>query len=191
MYLLPTSESSARDSSSELSARPFCKRCRSPAATMPLPIPALRALVPTHTDLLPPRKRFRDSYSSEDSIEEDIDADVLADIKTDVGVDTGIGMEVGVKVVSEDEEEYETESSTRGTTEIGMDRVIKSVVADDIVEPTSEDYLDLVSIDGSRKDYEYREEQHEALRHLEDGECEILESVRFAWFDDAHALYGR
>ncbi|GKD37834.1 hypothetical protein Tco_1258041, partial [Tanacetum coccineum] len=143
MYLPTTSESSARDSSSESSARPFCKRCRSPAATMPLPIPAPRALVPTRADLLPPRKRFRDSYSSEDSIEEYIDADVLADIKTDVGVDAGIGMEVGVEVVSEDEEEYEAESSARGTTEIRMYRVIKPVVADDIVEPTSEDYLDL------------------------------------------------
>nr|GEV89156.1 putative reverse transcriptase domain-containing protein [Tanacetum cinerariifolium] len=35
-----------------------------------------RALFPTHTELLPPRKRSKDSYSLEDSIEEDIDADV-------------------------------------------------------------------------------------------------------------------
>ncbi|GJW74583.1 hypothetical protein Tco_0133953 [Tanacetum coccineum] len=126
MYPPTTSESLARDSSFESSAGPFCKKCRSPAATMPLPIPAPRALVLTRADLLPPRKRFRDSYSSKDSIEEDIDADVLADIKTDVGVDAGIGMEVSVEVVSEEEEEYEAESSARGTTEIKMYRVHKT-----------------------------------------------------------------
>nr|GEX75960.1 hypothetical protein [Tanacetum cinerariifolium] len=55
------------------------------AATVPLPIPAPRALVPTRADLLPPRKRFRDSCLSED-----IDADVLADIKACAEVDAGI-----------------------------------------------------------------------------------------------------
>ncbi|GJR44074.1 hypothetical protein Tco_1312177 [Tanacetum coccineum] len=152
MYPLTTSESSTRDSSSESSPGPSCKRYRSPATTVPLPIPAPGALVPTRADLLPSRKRFRDSYSLEASIEEDIDADGLADIEADVGIDTGIGTEVGVEVVSEDEEEYEDESSARGTVKIGMDRVIESIVADDIAEPTSEDYHDLVSVNGSRED---------------------------------------
>ncbi|GKC16343.1 hypothetical protein Tco_1013125, partial [Tanacetum coccineum] len=83
MYRPTTSESSAGDSSSESSARPSCKRCRSPAATVTSPIHATRALVPSRVDLLPPRKRFRDSISIEDSVEEDIDADELADIKAD------------------------------------------------------------------------------------------------------------
>ncbi|GKB26210.1 hypothetical protein Tco_0865611, partial [Tanacetum coccineum] len=122
MYPLTTSESSAGDSSSESSAGPSRKKCR-----------------------------FRDSYSSEDSIEEDIDADVLADIEADAGVDDGISMEVSVEVVSEDDEEYEAESSTRGTVEIGMNRVIEPVVAEDIAEPTSENYHDLASVDGSRE----------------------------------------
>ncbi|GKG01894.1 hypothetical protein Tco_0306599, partial [Tanacetum coccineum] len=47
MYPPTTSESSARDLSSESSAEPSRKRCRSPAATVPLPIPAPGALVPT------------------------------------------------------------------------------------------------------------------------------------------------
>ncbi|GKD09650.1 hypothetical protein Tco_1189335, partial [Tanacetum coccineum] len=94
----------------------------------------------------------RDSYSSEDSIEEDINANVLADIKAYAMFDAGIGIEVAVKVVSEDEEEYEAESSARGIAEIRMDRVIKSVVADDIAKPTSENYHDLVNVDGSRED---------------------------------------
>ncbi|GJS99655.1 putative reverse transcriptase domain-containing protein [Tanacetum coccineum] len=85
-----TSDSSSKDSPSESYARLSCKRCRSPAATMPLPISASGALVPTRIDLLPPRKRFRDSYSSEESIEEDINVGV------GVEVDTGIGMRVEV-----------------------------------------------------------------------------------------------
>ncbi|GJU57296.1 hypothetical protein Tco_1235062 [Tanacetum coccineum] len=67
---------------------------RSPAATMPLHIPASGALVLTHADLLPPRKRFRDSYSSEESIKKDIDDGV------GIEVDTRIGM--GVEVARED-----------------------------------------------------------------------------------------
>nr|GFD54725.1 hypothetical protein [Tanacetum cinerariifolium] len=79
--------------------------------TVPLSIPALGALVPSRADLLPPRKRFRDSISPKDSVEEDIDAYVLADIEADAtavevaadmdveaGVDMGIGMEVDVGV---------------------------------------------------------------------------------------------
>ncbi|GKE15381.1 hypothetical protein Tco_1422958 [Tanacetum coccineum] len=43
-------------------AGPSRKRCRSPATTVPSSILALGALYPTHVDLFPPRKRFRDSY---------------------------------------------------------------------------------------------------------------------------------
>ncbi|GKD05860.1 hypothetical protein Tco_1180834, partial [Tanacetum coccineum] len=83
MYPPTTSESSAGDSSSESSARPSCKRCTSPAATMISSILATRALVSSRADLLPPRNRFRDSISPEDSVEEDIDTDVLEDIEAD------------------------------------------------------------------------------------------------------------
>ncbi|GJX15450.1 putative reverse transcriptase domain-containing protein [Tanacetum coccineum] len=71
MYPPMTSESSARDSSSESSAGSSRKRCRSPAATVTSSILATRALVPSRVDLLPPRKRFRDSTSPDDSVEED------------------------------------------------------------------------------------------------------------------------
>ncbi|GJY90655.1 hypothetical protein Tco_0505851 [Tanacetum coccineum] len=63
MYPPMTSESSAGDSFSESSAVPSRKRCRSPIATMTSHIHAMRALVPSRADLLPPRKRFRDSIS--------------------------------------------------------------------------------------------------------------------------------
>nr|GEW50996.1 hypothetical protein [Tanacetum cinerariifolium] len=136
MYLLTTSESSVGDSSSESSARLSRKRCRSPAATVTSSIHALRALVSSRTDLLPPRKRFKDSISLEDSVKEDINTDVLADIKADAmavevaadmdvkaGVDACIGMEVDVGVDIEDEVEGEAESSDRGTMEVGVDVV--------------------------------------------------------------------
>ncbi|GJT28790.1 putative reverse transcriptase domain-containing protein [Tanacetum coccineum] len=113
MYLLTTSELSARDSSSESSAGPSHKRCRSPAA-----------------------KRFRDFILSEDSVEGDIDIDVLADIEADAtavevvvdkdvkaGVDIGIGIEVDVGVGVEDVVEDEVESSDRGT----MEEVVQDI----------------------------------------------------------------
>nr|GEW44492.1 hypothetical protein [Tanacetum cinerariifolium] len=57
MYPPTTSKSSAGDSSFKSYARPSRKRCRSPAATMTSSIHATRALVPSHADLFPPRKR--------------------------------------------------------------------------------------------------------------------------------------
>ncbi|GKF67809.1 hypothetical protein Tco_0197488, partial [Tanacetum coccineum] len=46
-------------------------RYRSPIDSVPSSTPIMGSLDPTRADLLPPRKRFRDSYSSETSIEED------------------------------------------------------------------------------------------------------------------------
>ncbi|GJZ53251.1 hypothetical protein Tco_0608136 [Tanacetum coccineum] len=124
MYPPMTSESLAGDSFSESSVRPSRKRCRSPAAIVTSPIHAMRALVPSRADLLPPRMRFKDSISLEDSVEENIDTDVLEDIKADATVvevvvdrdvharvDTGIDMEVDVGDDVEDEVEDEVESS--------------------------------------------------------------------------------
>ncbi|GKD16386.1 hypothetical protein Tco_1205544 [Tanacetum coccineum] len=136
MYPLTTSESSTGDSSSESFAGPSYKRCRSPTTTVTSSIYATRALVPSCVDLLPPRKRFRDSISPEDSVEEYIDTVVLEDIEDDAtavevavdrdvedGVDAGIDIEVDVRVDVEDEVEDEVESSDRGTIEVGVDVV--------------------------------------------------------------------
>nr|GEW49865.1 hypothetical protein [Tanacetum cinerariifolium] len=100
---ITTSKSSARDSSSESSTGPSRKRCKSPAAIVTSSIHAKRALVPSCADLLPPRKRFRDSISPKD-----IDKDIVA------GVDAGIDMEVDARVDVEDE----VESSDRGTMDV-------------------------------------------------------------------------
>ncbi|GJZ59776.1 hypothetical protein Tco_0615592 [Tanacetum coccineum] len=53
------------------------KRCRSLVDYVPSSTPVMGSLAPTHDELLPPRKRFRDSYSSEASIEEDIEIDPI------------------------------------------------------------------------------------------------------------------
>ncbi|GJR67443.1 hypothetical protein Tco_0013508 [Tanacetum coccineum] len=157
MYLPTTSESSAGDSFSESSAGPSRKRCRSPAATITSSIHATRALVPSRVDLLPPRKRFRDSISLENSVEEDINANELADIEVDttavevvvdrnvvVGVDAGIDMEVNIRVDVEDEVEDEVESSDRGTMEVGVDVVARIDIPNGMLMPNVVEHLEQV-----------------------------------------------
>ncbi|GKD81132.1 hypothetical protein Tco_1347971, partial [Tanacetum coccineum] len=134
MYPPMTSESSAGNSSSESSAGPSHKRCRSPIATV------------TSCAKLPlPRKRFKDSNSPEDSVKEDIDMDVLEDIEADATavevvedrdvmtrVDAGIGMEVDVGVNVEDEVKDEVESSDRGTIVVEVYVVVGIDILDEI-----------------------------------------------------------
>ncbi|GJT07601.1 putative reverse transcriptase domain-containing protein [Tanacetum coccineum] len=154
MYPPTTSESSAGDSSSESSAGPSRKRCRSPAAIVTSSIHATRALVPSCANLLPPRKRFRDSISLEDSVKEDIDTDVLEDIEADATavevavdrdvmaeVDAGIDMEVDVEVDVEDEVEDEVESSDRGTIEVKVDVVAGIDILDAMHMPNAVEHL--------------------------------------------------
>ncbi|GKB61951.1 hypothetical protein Tco_0918137 [Tanacetum coccineum] len=157
MYPLTTSKSSAGDSSSESSARPSCKRCRSLAATMTSFIHAMRALVHSRADLLPPLKRFRDSISPEDSVEKDIDTDVLEDIEADVmdvevavdrdveaRVDAGIDMEVDVRVDVEDEVEDEVKSDDIGTMKVGVDMVARIDIPDGMLMPDVVKHLEQV-----------------------------------------------
>ncbi|GKF37053.1 hypothetical protein Tco_0113811 [Tanacetum coccineum] len=131
--------------------------CRSSAAILTSSIHATRALVPSRVDLLPPRKRFRDSISPEDSVKEDINMDVLEDIEADataVGVvvdrdveariDAGIGMEVDVEVDVEDEVEDEVEFSDRGTMEVGVDVVAGIDIPDSMLMPDVVEHLEQV-----------------------------------------------
>ncbi|GJZ52843.1 hypothetical protein Tco_0607728 [Tanacetum coccineum] len=134
-----TSESSS-DSSSERSldssllyAGPSRKRCKSPTTLVPSSTPVSRSIAPTHADLLPPRKRFRDSYSPEDSREEHMEigtanAEVVADLGTGDGVDTKDGIGMGVKIaasdIREDEGEFEAEASAGGTMEMAIDPLV-------------------------------------------------------------------
>ncbi|GJT89662.1 hypothetical protein Tco_1078507 [Tanacetum coccineum] len=135
------------------SAGPSRKRCRSLVATVSSSIPYSGALVRTRVDLLPPRKRFRDSYSPDDSVEEDIDADVLADINADAvaikvaadmdvetGVDAGIGIEVQDNI--EDEDEGKAKSSDRGTIEVGVYVVAGIDIPDGMLMPDVVEHLE-------------------------------------------------
>ncbi|GJU63017.1 hypothetical protein Tco_1244852 [Tanacetum coccineum] len=124
LYPPTTSESSSGDSSerpmhlSPHSAGPSRKRCRSPVDSVPLSMPVTGSLAPTRADLSPPRKRFRDSYSSEASLEEDAED------------------------ARDDTEEYEADASAGDTAEVGIDPMTAPLVEEEIVEPAGEDSPD-------------------------------------------------
>ncbi|GKC16787.1 hypothetical protein Tco_1013569, partial [Tanacetum coccineum] len=115
--------------SSSLSSRPSRKRCRSPTTSVPLPTHVSRSIALTPADILPPRKRFRDSYSPEDSREEHIEVDTAdAEAVADVGISEGVaahledgvgmGFEIAASDVREDDEEFEAEANAADTREI-------------------------------------------------------------------------
>ncbi|GJX75201.1 hypothetical protein Tco_0313796 [Tanacetum coccineum] len=106
------------------------------SSLVPVTSPVREALSPVYADLLPPRKRIRDSDSA------DIDAciafvDDIAARWMDVRVEIGNAVE------------EEAESSARGMIKIGVDRVTHPVVSNDIVELVREDFPESVSADGS------------------------------------------
>ncbi|GJR57233.1 hypothetical protein Tco_1499395 [Tanacetum coccineum] len=160
LYPPTTSESSSGDSSkrplhsSSHSARPSRKRCRSPVDSVPSSTPVMGSLAPTRVDLLPPRKRFRDLYSSEASIEEDAE---VGPIETVVDMELGIGdgddvrdhvevdMELGIgdgDDVRDDTEEYEADTSAGDTGEVGVDPMSAPIVKEEIVKPAGDDSSD-------------------------------------------------
>ncbi|GJU63383.1 reverse transcriptase domain-containing protein [Tanacetum coccineum] len=114
--------------SSSPSSGPSHKRCRSPTSSVPSPTYDSRLIAPTPADLLPPRKRFRDSYSSKDSREELMEVDTAdADVGISEGVIAhtwdGVGMrvEIAASDVREDDEEFEAEASATDMREIVVD----------------------------------------------------------------------
>ncbi|GJZ57145.1 hypothetical protein Tco_0612639 [Tanacetum coccineum] len=149
LYPSTTSESSSGDSSerplnsSSHSAGPSRKRCRSPVNSVPSSTPVMGSLSPTRADLLPPRKRFKDSYSSEASIEEDTKIDP---IETEVDMELGIGdgddvrdhVKIDPRDVRDDTEGYEADTSAGDMVEVGIDPMSAPIVEDEIVEPTGE-----------------------------------------------------
>ncbi|GJS38855.1 hypothetical protein Tco_0563898 [Tanacetum coccineum] len=137
-YLPTTSESSLGSSSersfdsSSPSSRPSRKRCRSPTTSVPSPTHVSRSISLTLADLLPPRKRFRDSYSPEDSGKEHIEVDTAdAEAVADVGISEGVvahpedgvgmGFEIAASDVREDDVEFEPEASAADTRENAVD----------------------------------------------------------------------
>ncbi|GJY38100.1 putative reverse transcriptase domain-containing protein [Tanacetum coccineum] len=153
LYPPTTSQSSLGDSSKRQpysslpSARPSRQRCRSSVDYVPSSTPVMGSLAPTRSDLLPPRKRFRDSYSFEASIEEDTEIDP---IETEVDIELGIGdgddvrdqVEIDPRDVRDDTEEYEADIIAGDTVEVGIDLMSTSIVEEEIVEPAGEDSSD-------------------------------------------------
>ncbi|GJT12209.1 putative reverse transcriptase domain-containing protein [Tanacetum coccineum] len=133
--------------SSSHSAGPSRKRCRSLVDSVPSSTPVMGSLAPTRADLLPPRKRFRDSYSSEASIEEDTEIDP---IETEVDMELGIGdgddvrdhVEIDPRDVRDDTEEYEADTSAGDTVEVGIDPMSAPIVEEEIIELAGEDSSD-------------------------------------------------
>ncbi|GJS71305.1 reverse transcriptase domain-containing protein [Tanacetum coccineum] len=134
--------------SSSHSVGPSRKRCRSSVDFVPSSTPVMGSLAPTRADLLPPRKMFRDSYSSEASIEEDTEIDP---IETEVDIELGIGVrddvrdhvEIDPRDVRDDTKEYEDDTSVGDTVEVGIDLMSAPIVEEEIVEPAGEDSSDL------------------------------------------------
>nr|GEV97380.1 reverse transcriptase domain-containing protein [Tanacetum cinerariifolium] len=120
------------------SSKPSRKRYRSLTASVLSPTYDLRSIAPTPADLLPPRKRFRDSYSPEDSGEEQIEVDTAdAEAVAYVGISDGVVAHtrdgVGMRVeitgsdVREDDEEFEAEASAADTRKITIDPWITEI----------------------------------------------------------------
>ncbi|GJR19477.1 putative reverse transcriptase domain-containing protein [Tanacetum coccineum] len=134
LYPSTTSESSLGDSSerplhsSSHSAGPSRKRCRSLVDYVPSSTPVIGSLASTRADLLPPRKRFRDSYLFEASIKEDTEIDP---IETEVDMELGIG--------DGDDVRDHVEIDPR---DVGIDPMSASIVEEEIVEPAGEDSSD-------------------------------------------------
>ncbi|GJS69382.1 hypothetical protein Tco_0702223 [Tanacetum coccineum] len=131
---LGSSSERSLDSSSPF-PRPSRKRCRFPTASVPSPTHVSRSISPTFADLLPHRKRFRDSYSLEDSREEHMEVDTAdAEAVADVGISEGVvahpkdgvgmGFEIAASDVREDNEEFEVEASAADTIEIVVDPLV-------------------------------------------------------------------
>ncbi|GJU96849.1 hypothetical protein Tco_1321605 [Tanacetum coccineum] len=150
LYPPTTSESSSGGSPerpmhlSSHSAGPSRKRCRSPVDLAPLSMPVTGSLAPTRTDLSPPRKRFRDSYSSEASMEEDAEVGLT---RTGVDMELGIGdgdeigdhVEIDHRDARDDTEEYEADASAGDIAEVGIDPMTAPLIEEEIVEPAGED----------------------------------------------------
>nr|GEZ88196.1 hypothetical protein [Tanacetum cinerariifolium] len=138
-------DSSERPLHSSLhSAGPSRKRCRSSVDSVPSSTPVIGSLAPTRADLFPPRRRFRDSYSSENNMEEDTEINT---IETKDGRELDIcdrddarnRVKIDPKDVKDDTEEYEADISVGDTVEVGIDLMSAPIADEESEEPDGED----------------------------------------------------
>nr|GEY52744.1 hypothetical protein [Tanacetum cinerariifolium] len=150
IYPPTTSESSSGDSlerplhSSSHFAGPSRKRCRSPTDSVPSSTPVTGSLAPTRADLLPPRKRFIDSYSFETSMEEDTKIDTKeTEDGRELDIIDGDDVRDHIEVDPKDDRE-EFEASAGDTVVLGID------LRDGIVKSVKDIPVDL---DGAIRDF--------------------------------------
>ncbi|GJZ09433.1 hypothetical protein Tco_0543716 [Tanacetum coccineum] len=141
LYPPTTSESSSGNSSerplhsSSHSVRPSSRRCRSSVDSIPSSMAVMVSLALTHADLLPPRKRFRDSYSSKASIEEDtkinpIETKVDMELGISYGDDVRDHVEIDPRDVRDDTEECEDDTNAGDTVRDGIVRSFEDMPID-------------------------------------------------------------
>ncbi|GJW55991.1 putative reverse transcriptase domain-containing protein [Tanacetum coccineum] len=156
----PLSDHSSPDLLST-SARPSCKRRRSPMTYVPALLPVSGALSPVRADLIPSPKRVKDSgylvdvevdpreislrddamvrVSNEPHLEQDTDPEIQVEIDeciayADALRDRGIDARVVVEAIDRDE----TKTGIRGLVEVRVERVMHPVMPEDIPEPAQE-----------------------------------------------------
>nr|GEX64149.1 hypothetical protein [Tanacetum cinerariifolium] len=148
--LVPSTHRSSTDferpSHDSFYASPFCKRRRSPGASIPLSLPIPGALSYARVDLLPSPKRIRSPESAtdlEDSFQPYVPREVglgvdFEDEKIDECIayadalrDRGIDARVIVEAI----DRKEIKTGMRSPVKVRVDRVTHPVVVDDILEP--------------------------------------------------------
>nr|GFB89300.1 hypothetical protein [Tanacetum cinerariifolium] len=97
------------------------------------------SLAPTRADLLPPRKRLKDSYSPETSMEEDIEIDTTeTEDGRELDIIDGDDVKDHIEVDPRDDRE-EFEASDGDTVVLGIDLRSVPMVDKDIIEPVGGD----------------------------------------------------
>ncbi|GJZ53918.1 hypothetical protein Tco_0608803, partial [Tanacetum coccineum] len=138
------------DSSTTTSARPSCKRCRSPTSSVPAVSPVRGALSPVRADLSPPPKRIRDSnsvtnleISSEDGYESYVPREILMSVLRMLMLLELKGWMIEMWLRLPPRRRLGLERDT-----VEVESRVGPVIEDDAHESVREDVLDHVTADG-------------------------------------------
>nr|GEW07078.1 hypothetical protein [Tanacetum cinerariifolium] len=166
---------SSFDVPATISVRLSRKRCRSPAASVPLATSVPRALSLVRVDLLPPRKRIRGDvteFDSNDSIEESYEAytkpninfDVQAYIDVDIAAaDATAAREADVEVEVRIGSDREEEASLRIEAPLRLERIWIGVLERDNMRLQGMLCVERERVNSLRRHVSYTQEE---LRHV-------------------------
>nr|GFB11540.1 hypothetical protein [Tanacetum cinerariifolium] len=172
--------------------RPSRKRCRSSADFVPSSTSVTGSLAPTRADLLPPRKRFRDSYSPETSMEKDTEIDTTeTEDGRELAIFDGDDVRDQVEVDPRDDRE-DFAANTVDTVMLGIDPGSVPRVDEEIVEPVEGDSSSSpstrdgtvrsnedipVDLDGAIREF-YHHMSEEEFRQIRDDHDYLWRSLR-------------